>query len=303
MLYYIGLNVASNISGITLADTYNGVSGVGKFRSLSYVLLLIHATRVYVFTYFEHPVIFHSEWMAVLNMLILLVIVALMIRIIIAKRIKSVNLILLLILTILIPYGMNVVYFISQGMSHNLMIYSFFFVYVLALWLLREYLVQVKPKWIKKGFERIRVLLIPTLIVVFLFHSIVYANQTYLKKELEQQTTLSTMTRVIDRMEQTEGYITGETPVVIVGLLEYSEVSKRREGFDYSGTGVGCNFSVTYYDSYQYYFEHYLSYPINLVSEEEAREWYGLPEIIEMPKFPEIGCCQMLDGVMVVRLS
>lgn len=45
-----------------------------------------------------------------------------------------------------------------------------------------------------------------------LFDRGIYANQMYLKKDLEYDATLSVMTRVVDRIEQVEGYIPGETP-------------------------------------------------------------------------------------------
>ena len=51
-----------------------------------------------------------------------------------------------------------------------------------------------------------------------LYGNVQFANGMYIKKEMEHEAYLSLMTRVADRMEQFDGYIPGETPVVFVGI-------------------------------------------------------------------------------------
>lgn len=306
VLYYGIFSIVLAITGVQKSSEYNGMGGVADFGGLSMILLRFHATYVYVRTYFMHPVTFHPTIVILIQSILLLVTMYMIFRIVLKQRLKWNCLILLIVILMLTPFGINVVYFITKGMVHNLMIYSFFCAYIFVLVILERYLKYVEQcrftiKWSYIGIARKCV--IPILVAVVIFNNIVYSNQAYLKKELENQSTLSSFTRIIDRMEQTEGYIVGETPVVFVGLMEYSKVSQRREGFDYSGTGLGCTFSVTYYETYQYYFDYVLGYPINMLSKDEAAEWSGRQDVIEMPKFPEKGCCQMIDGVMVVRLS
>ena len=68
-------------------------------------------------------------------------------------------------------------------------------------------------------------LLLPLLLALILFDKTVFANQLYLKKELEIDSTLSVMTRVLDRLEQTEGYAVGETPVAMAGYVNASAIN------------------------------------------------------------------------------
>jgi hypothetical protein len=138
---------------------------------------------------------------------------------------------------------------------------------------------------------------------VLLFNNIIYANQVYLKKDLEYQNTMSTMNRIIDRMEETDGYVLGETPVVLIGYLTDSELSVDRDGLKMDEVGLGIDFSVSYYQTYSWYFKYILAYPINLMDAGVAEQWSGQSAVMEMSAFPAKDSCQMIDGTMVVKLS
>ena len=71
----------------------------------------------------------------------------------------------------------------------------------------------------------------PLAVLTLLFDRGIYANQIYLKKDLEYDTTLSVMTRVVDRIEQVEGYIPGETPVKFLGDIQRSKLAMTRPAF------------------------------------------------------------------------
>ena len=67
---------------------------------------------------------------------------------------------------------------------------------------------------------------------VSLLGTTIFANQVYLKKTLEFDSTLSVMTRVIARAEAVPAFKPGETPVALVGSIEDSELSVVHEGFE-----------------------------------------------------------------------
>ena len=121
----------------------------------------------------------------------------------------------------------------------------------------------------------------------------------YVKKDLEYQATLSYMTRVADHMEEQEGYIPGETPVLIIGQ---NVIGISKPGFERYGvlTGVSGNGSVTYQDTYKDYFKYVLARPVSLVYNDELK---NSDEIINMPVFPEKGSVQMINEVLVVKLA
>ena len=140
---------------------------------------------------------------------------------------------------------------------------------------------------------------------VLMLSAVIFSNQVYLKKNLEQQSTLSVMTRVIDRMERTEGYRPGDTPVALLGSLEASPLAMTRDGFEHLEDldAASDRFAADGVEENTWYMWEIMGYPCNLVSYYEAETIAESEEGQAMPVFPAQGSCRMLDGVMVVKLS
>ena len=129
-------------------------------------------------------------------------------------------------------------------------------------------------------------------------------NQVYLKKNVESQQTLSLMTRVLYHMEETEGYVPGETRVAFIGNLEKSEILFRKQGYEpLAGRTMDYETSLLIYNNYRMYLYNILGYPINLVEQREAETIGQRQEVTEMPAFPHPGCTLMLEDTLVVKLS
>lgn len=310
IFYFVCLKIVLALTGVDSAATYNGIAGVGDYSDTS-VLKLLAATYVYSGKYLIVPRTFHPVFSAVVNVLIAALSAAAFIKTALRRKLPKSSVWLLVVFILLMPFALNIVYFISKGLKHELMSYSFFFIYVFAL-MIFEYgnedvlALQTREK-LSKAFLRRNLTRTAVLIGigVLILNNIIYANHLYLKKELEYEATLSTMTRVVDRMEQTEGYVVGETPVVIVGSLVYSELSVDRPGFEYiNAVGMNQNYSLTYAETYSEFFEVILGYPIDLITDAGLEnEYASLPEVQAMPSFPALGSCAMVGGVLVVKLS
>lgn len=198
----------------------------------------------------------------------------------------------------MMPFGINVITIIADQ-YHELTIYSLFLCYIFVVVLLELYLKDSNA--IKRG--SILSCVYAILLCIIIFDNCIFSNEAYLKKDLESAATLSVFTRIIDRMEQTEGYVPGETESVIIGILSYGPLNKRRAGFDYDSTGLWFNFSTTYHETYESYMNYYLGYPVNFVSEDKRMAMRALPEVENMPVFPAEGSIKMIDDVMVIKLS
>lgn len=140
---------------------------------------------------------------------------------------------------------------------------------------------------------------------VLLLSAVIFSNQVYLKKNLEQQSTLSIMTRVLDRVEKTEGYDPGVTPVALLGSLEDSPLASQRAGFEHltDFDAAQNNFAATNQEELTWYMWEIMGYPCNLVSYYEADMLAQREDVQAMPAFPAEGSCQVIDGTVVVRLS
>ena len=136
------------------------------------------------------------------------------------------------VLALLLPFGMNWICLFCGGVVHDLMMYAYIVPLLAALaaneraWNLA---LADEGKQIGKK-TRAAACVLPLAVLTLLFDRGIYANQIYLKKDLEYDTTLSGMTRVVDRIEQVEGYIPGETPVKFLGDIQRSKLAMTRPG-------------------------------------------------------------------------
>lgn len=209
------------------------------------------------------------------------------------------------VLVLLLPFGMNWICLFCGGVVHDLMMYAYIVPLLAALaaneraWNLA---LADEGKQIGKK-TRAAACVLPLAVLTLLFDRGIYANQIYLKKDLEYDTTLSVMTRVVDRIEQVEGYIPGETPVEFLGDIQRSQLAMTRPAFAHLGslTGTEENYAITYGDTFWMYLEDVMGYPIKRFRETKNEEQERVTD--DMPCFPDKDSVQMVDGVVFVKLA
>ena len=209
------------------------------------------------------------------------------------------------VLVLLLPFGMNWICLFCSGAVHDLMRYAYIVPLLAALaaneraWNLA---LADEGKQIGKK-TRAAACVLPLAVLTLLFDRGIYANQMYLKKDLEYDATLSVMTRVVDRIEQVEGYIPGETPVEFLGDIQRSQLAMTRPAFAHLGglTGTEENYAITYDDTFWMYLEDVMGYPIKRFRETKNEEQERVTD--DMPCFPDKDSVQMVDGVVFVRLT
>lgn len=209
------------------------------------------------------------------------------------------------VLVLLLPFGMNWICLFCSGVVHDLMMYAYIVPLLAALaaneraWNLA---LADEGKQIGKK-TRAAACVLPLAVLTLLFDRGIYANQIYLKKDLEYDATLSVMTRVVDRIEQVEGYIPGETPVEFLGDILRSQLAMTRPAFAHLGslTGTEENYAITYGDTFWMYLEDVMGYPIKRFRETKNEEQERVTD--DMPCFPDKDSVQMVDGVVFVKLA
>ena len=209
------------------------------------------------------------------------------------------------VLALLLPFGMNWICLFCGGVVHDLMMYAYIVPLLAALaaneraWNLA---LADEGKQIGKK-TRAAACVLPLAVLTLLFDRGIYANQMYLKKDLEYDATLSVMTRVVDRIEQVEGYIPGETPVEFLGDIQRSQLAMTRPAFAHLGSlpGTEENYAITYGDTFWMYLEDVMGYPIKRFRETKNEEQERVTD--DMPCFPDKDSVQMVDGVVFVKLA
>lgn len=182
-----------------------------------------------------------------------------------------------------------------NSVVHQIMIYACFFTYVLYL-CIAETGYRITQKNVLKRITCV-------LLCCFIFINIQTANAGYVKKSTEQQSTLSVMTRVIDKIETTDGYRAGETPVAFIGVPgNYTQEYEEFSNFSKS-TGLLYHNAITFYGYYEPYFDIILKADINIADSETADKITLTDRAKAMPVFPAEGSVKVIDGTVVVKFT
>lgn len=210
--------------------------------------------------------------------------------------------ILLLALTAALPFGMQMTYFLSGGQGvHDLMSFAPWLFYCIPL---------LFYQWLRDNEKALPLCQIAAwgLIVLLIFQNVRLANTAYVKKELEANASLSTMTRVVAMLEQQEGYEAGKTPVAIIGN---GKTYRPPAAFDKVSAITGLSdpraiptdMDSHYYNAYRAYFDYVLQYPIVLCGEDIRGSLRIDPRVEAMPAFPAAGCMAFIDNILVVNMG
>lgn len=294
---------------IWTSDSYNGMASIGDFSETG-IGSILGLTYQYVLDYFMYPDTFITNtfhgipmsyfWQYVIRICNITVVLVIIFTLIQANRNRKTNLwqkMIQMLIVLLFPLGINFVCVISQGMEHPLMIYAFYFVYVLAIKLAEDHFSACNnTQNIKKAGMPWKIALV-SLAVIF-WSNMVFSNQVYLKRELQERAAQSILTRIIYRIESVEEYIPGVTPVALSGNFESSPCIAEAAPFDeirmYS-MGKTC---LNYPAANNSFLTYILNMNVNLTDVDSTDE-----RILQMPVYPAEDSVAFVDGVLVIKIS
>lgn len=309
VVYLVSAKTVQRIFDVLVLDTYNGIANVGHYGGLRHLLSCFVGSYAYVLRAFMNPIAVHKTYVRAARLVLLFAGVWAVGRALATGRLSKANVLLAAVLICLFPFGINFVYFITQGMEHDLMTFSFAVAPLLLFPLL-----AANGACDGKSTKTVQTAVCVSFAVIA-FCNVIFANQTYVKKDLEAQSTLSVVNRIIDRIEQTDGYVAGETEVCIVGKLEENPlVISKRAGFDYGGTGNGAWVAATY--NIEHYISYCLAYPykrywgaIPASADSRLPEWTQpaatnrAAVIDSLGVFPARNCVAVEDGVLYIKIG
>ncbi len=300
ILYFLCLSAVLKATGIAPAETSNGLVKMKTLTVPSVLSLSWDAWKSTLRYLFFQPAIAHPELSRWGYCILGLLSVSGIVRIAVKKRLGAGSLALAAFLLLIMPLGGNAVHVLSLGFKHSLMNYSFVFFSVLA--------VMVFDMAGADGSAAVRIArrAFPLLCAVLLLNHVLFANQWYTRNDLSSRAGISFMTRLVTHMEETEGYETGRTPILILGHVDENPEAYRSEGLriaDDPWVGTNHSLAVSYYGTYEHMFRYILNYPVNMVPLGEVAGYLDDPGIRAMPVYPERGSVRMVDGVLVIRLS
>ncbi len=302
ILYYFLWRLSLILTGAETVSTPNSITGLSALLGYTpfQILSKVYRACMKVFREILRPFTHHPVLVGCCDVILCLLTAVSFFRLTGDWK----NRLRILVLVMLVPLASNFVYVLSNGhyiitMRYPIVLYQVLIVMMLDLWLFRDRPFAL-PR-LKKAFQAAAALLF----AVIVLNNTIYSNQVYLKTVLEGEATLSAMTRLLVRMEDTEGYVPGETPVVLEGDLNHSAVSQTRPGYpeDNVTYAMQKHFAPRYHGAYKNYLVNVLGYPVRIEPLETTDRYAADPRVAAMPAFPDPGCCEMIDGMLIVKLS
>lgn len=203
-----------------------------------------------------------------------------------------------------IPWGTTIVNILSpQTYFHLLMRLPWALFFVFAVVLCEEVSFVGKEK--NKTFKKVLVGTVFTGVVILVFNFSVMANIVAFNMNERYEKTYATCLRLIDRIEQTEGY-TIDTKVAILGgypdVNSYPDTEITKD--DLVGYfGSNGNLCVNDTAKYAEFFKHYLNVTITTIPATEEIDIIKTEEFMQMPKFPAEGSVDYIGDVLVIKLN
>lgn len=208
---------------------------------------------------------------------------------------------LLTVLVMLLPLAINCMYLITAEDSiHTLVLYSFTSVYILAAMVMELALPLILPRKMTDLLRRLALDGMSVLLAGILIINIYVANESYLNMYLRYENAYSfftSLTADIKRMpEFTEG-----TRIAVIGDWQSPEFYEQQFDTNLYLTGTTGFLPSDY--TYSAFLNYYIGFPAECVSEEEAAALRQTEAFQKMSCYPYYGSIDVIDGVIVVKLS
>lgn len=199
---------------------------------------------------------------------------------------------------ILVPVSANVVLLITPQVNYHLIMrYQWVLFWMAAIKICDIYVTS------SKGVSKQLVSWISfaaALVIVISYAVSVNIGYTNLQRKYEK--TYAYAVRLLDRIENTEGYYHG-IPVVIMGVIGDDEFPPADLTSSVTGDMIGLEGDYLLYSGYNYqtFFRHYLGADINVISMDVVPEIYYSDEYVSMESFPGETSVKYVDGKILVK--
>lgn len=296
-LYYLILQVLLKLQGKTLAS-YQGISGMGSVEKAGLLNTAKHMYRDFASFTIKGNVVMNNVFSAAAVVLLVLLAAGVLIRMCREKGWwKSPWLYLILILLAAgLPLSANIILLISPEVTyHLLMRYQWVLFLILPVAFISRYGGKAKAGALT-GWG---VLLAAGVLV---FHYGVTDNIAYSNLEKRYEKTYAYCMRLLDRIEQTEGYYQG-IPIAMVGVVGDEEFPLTDITGAVTSNMIGMNGDSLLYTgaNYKAFFQHYLGAVLNILPAEAMEDIYYSEEYRQMDSFPGRDSVKIVDGTMYIK--
>ncbi|MBP3352778.1 MAG: glucosyltransferase domain-containing protein [Lachnospiraceae bacterium] len=199
-------------------------------------------------------------------------------------------------LVMVLPLATNIMMLILPGVTYHLLMRFHWILYpILMIGFVGKY-----NKGLFGDNRREWVLLVMAGTLVWNFVVTDQIAYTNLQKKYEK--TYSYCVRLLDRIEQTEGYYPG-IPIAMIGVVGEDEYPPTDITGPVTSNLIGMNGEFLLYtgNNYELFMKHYLGATLNILPSESMAEMYYSPEYREMESFPAKDSIRIINGIMYIK--
>lgn len=296
-LYYVILQVLLKIQGKELAS-YQGINGMGGAEAPGLIESILNMYRDFAAFTVKGGVLYNGPLSAAALLLLSVVCIFVIAGLCIRRKWwkKPSFFVIIALLILMLPLVSNVILFISPDVTYHLLMRYQWVVYLIVM-------VAIADRY-GRGLTFGSLLQWGMAVgaLVLIVHYAVTDNIGYSNLQKRYEKTYAYCVRLLDRIEQTEGYYQG-IPIAMVGVVGDRQfpVTDITGNVTAGMIGLGGDSLVYTGSNYQAFIKHYLGATLNFLPPEAMEDIYESPEYVEMESFPGRTSTRVVDGIMYVK--
>lgn len=291
VIYFILMKTVLAVTGVTIqTGSHNTLDQLWTYNE-SIIMRVVNCLKITIECFFSKVYVIYPKRIIVFCNILLFAIGFLILCMQIKNAKPALATILLLALLLLAaPFAANIIRLVNS--VHDLMLYAVWLLYLLPILLL------------DRGAKYLKADSLPVIACVFFlfvlcsFAQVQTANLIYVEKEMQYDAALSIMTTVMHDIETQDGYIEGETPVLMLGKPEYFLVDLPERYRFRDILLIQQRSPITY--TLQEYFRTVLQRNVLVIDENSPLVPAVLPVTTPYPSKDYIA---MVDGVIVIDFN
>lgn len=220
---------------------------------------------------------------------------------------------LLAVMMVLIPVGCNIILLMSSGAYYHLLMRMQWVLFPMCIAVLADKVLC--PLWWENSAianeskkknailtTKVVAMAAWTLLAVMAYRFAIADNIAYFNMNERYEKTYAYCVRLLDRMEQTEGYEPG-MKVAMIGVIADMVYPDNDITTDYTERISGTGGSFLIYNSEQFaaFMKHYLNVTFEPVTGDEMVEIYNSKEYSDLGTFPASDSMKVVDGILYIK--
>jgi len=297
LVYFVSVWISLQVGAGQLFD-YQGLDEMGRFTisRLPSLTTLAYSDFFANFTVTNNLIpnqLYISSWQFVLNIIVLILTLSFLVLNAIQNKMHKnpAKIAIIAAAILLLPLALNIkILMAPDAYHHSLMTHPFVLIYLLPL--------IVPIKWNKKIMTTVIFLILALLGATFAQQSRAF----HFSQRIHTEATFAFYNRLLLRIEQTDGFCSSK-PIAFIGNSPFDtnlpDQSSLIVGISPVRPAVGVGQWYKMID----FLNNYLNTNLTPASTEQIQATISHPAFAAMPSYPAHGSIQMIEGILVVKLS